>query len=274
MEKGALQVVPKKLTYWQKMKSKVSDHSFFSNLDKKKQDILQNQNIKKAKEKVDEFKDDITTFKEDLQESMENSDTGIISSTKEMLSRATQGSQQSRAVKTIRETVDPEFDVYEFESDLEDMIKDLLDKLNEGDMEYIRKVVLGQALHFFNSRLKLFNETSGAMFYELLDLSKPVFLGVNIEDKTNPKFSYSFSLKEVSHILTVDNHLVRKKNLTPIERQELEKQLKVAQTVPGDTESTNVMITVAWHPNPDIENIGHPWQILVFSPISEQVRLQ
>jgi hypothetical protein len=273
-KKGALQVIPKKLTYWQKMKSKVSEHSFFSNLDHKKQEILQNQNIKKAKEKVDELKDDINTFKEDLQESIENSDTGIISSTKEMLSRATQGSQQSRAVKTIRETVDPEFDVYEFESDLEDMIKDLLEKLNDGDMEYIRKVVLGQALNFFNSRLDLFNSASGAMFYELLDLSKPVFLGVNIEDKTNPKFSYSFTIREISHILTVDKHLVRKKNLTPIERQELEKQLKVAQTVPGETQSTNFMITVAWHPNPDIENIGHPWQILVFSPISDQVRLQ
>lgn len=273
-KKGALQVIPKKLTYWQKMKSKVSEHSFFSSLDRKKQEILQNENIKIAKEKVGEFKDDMNTFKEDLKESIESSDTGIISSTKEILSRATQGSQQARAVKTIRETVDPEFDVYEFESDLEDMIKDLLEKLNEGDMEYIRKVVLGQAVHFFNARLDLFNSASGAMFYELLDLSKPVFLGVNIEDKTNPKFSYSFSIREISHTLTVDKHLVRKKNLTPIERQELEKQLKVAQTVPGETQSTNFMITVAWHPNPDIENIGHPWQILVFSPISDQVRLQ
>ena len=166
---------------------------------------------------------------------------------------------EAKAIKLMRLS-DPDFDIYSMELEMSHIAKKIFEKYLEMDADYIKGVTSGQALDYFMQRIdNWIKEEVKPKTTEIISISKSSYLGVNTEDKTNPKFSYSFTLK---YTLDIEENFKKK--------EENEESFMIDERTLGINETfvrkTNYFVTFTAHPDPDILTYEHPWQFLVFYP--------
>mmetsp|Transcript_29021 Transcript_29021/g.28705 ORF Transcript_29021/g.28705 Transcript_29021/m.28705 type:complete len:282 (-) Transcript_29021:785-1630(-) len=249
-KKGALQVVQKKQTRWEKLKEKVTGSKLGNKVNESTQTILNQEGVKKAKENMQDIKEGIQSIGLDIKDSIQMSDSRIIQAGREMLSQASVESAQAKAVKAMR-AYDPDFDIYQLENDLEHIIVDFYQHFLDLNKDYVKNVTDGPAREFLLKLLEGRKEGGGgAHKQEIYEVTRPVFLGVNLEEKQNPRFSFSCTVKYSGS------------NTDQDDKQTKNKFHKI-----------NYFFMISRHPDPDFEIYGHPWQFIVFQPAEDQLRL-
>ena len=110
-------------------------------------------------------------------------------------------------------------------------------------------------------------------------MTKPTYMGINLEDKDVPRFSYSCTIYEQTEV-EYDGDDEGREEWERKREEELAEQKRMQEEDPqgmqlesSGTSNTTYMVTIARHPEPDVENIGHMWQLLAFQPANDQLKL-
>ncbi|CAG9332004.1 unnamed protein product [Blepharisma stoltei] len=249
-KKGALSVAQKKRTKWEKIKDSVIGSKIGSKVSESTQTILKQDSVKKAKENIQDIKEGIQSIGLDIKDSIQMSDSRLVQSGRELLSQAAVESAQAKAVKVFR-AYDPDFDIYQLENDLEHIVVDFYQQFLDLNKEYVQKITEGPAREFL---MKILANKSEGLDYkqEVYEVTRPVFLGVNLEEKQNPRLSFSCTVKYSGGNNSQD------------------KEARISRV---KSHKVNYFFMISRHPEPDFETYGHPWQFLVFQPSDDQLRL-
>jgi len=127
---------------------------------------------------------------------------------------------------------------------MDSLVRRVFETSYKGDRKLIETLVEGPARIFFEPRLQLgeVNDCNCVITY----MTKPTYLGVNIEEQYNPKFAYSFSLTEVLY--------------------------KSQKSRIGEKKKYEIFMQIIRHPNPDPDNEVF-WQIIQCAPKEGFMRL-
>lgn len=253
-KKGAIQIVEEKKTWKQKVKAKILGSTFGNKVTESTHTILKQDNVIKAKENLTDLKEGIENLTLDLKDSIQSSDSKIIQAGKEILEKTFYETTEARATRAIR-AYDANFDILQLENDLENIVWEFFQHCLDKDIEYITPIVDGSAAEKIVNQLR--SEDFDKYRYVVTEVARPVFLGVNIEDKTNPKFSFHTTIRYRGvKIIQNDNKTVKS---------------KVAK---GKDKSAFFLkkfeMVIARHPDPNYDTHGHPWQFIVFQDLKDQ----
>jgi len=152
-------------------------------------------------------------------------------------------SSTAYAISLIRK-IDPDFDIFELEKEVDYMFKVFMEASLRDDLEYIEKVSASQALGQMTGIIRFRKEKKATPKYkELIWLDKAQFLSAALPEPENPVFRFRLSCQEI-------NCLVSKADGKVIEGDE------------NQVESCQYNIDLCRNPNPEIDIVGHSWQIV------------
>ena len=256
-KKGALEVVPEKLSRWQRVKRRVQESSFGSSFSSRFRTVTEHESYKKAQENWTEFKEGVSNVKENVKEELDSSENKVYHKSKEYITEAMMETDTAKAVKIMR-MYDPEFDIYALESELEYIFPIFYSRYLSDDLDYIKKICEGQALKYFSEKIKERVQTGEIRKVTTpLEVTRPSFLGVNLDDKTNPKFSYGLSINE-----RVDTF-----------KDQEDAKGSARGKFKKSTLRANYFLTVTRNTDTDWIEVGHPWKISVFYASERKLHL-
>ena len=294
-KRNALAVIPKKLTVWDKVKNKFTGTKISSTIQDKTADILASDSVKQVKTKIKEIKEGIEEVKDVVKDSLDESESKVYQSAKDMVNTSLLETAEAKAVKVMRES-DPDFDIHAMETEMPKIAKVIFEKFLEADEEYLKNVLSGSAHHWFNEKMDLWKKDNVKPKYpEIISISKASYLGVNAEDKGSPRFSYGFNLIYSSELISKEtgNNIDEEENKagtngkTTIGKKLQRTELNFKENPEENPEensredddkidyiiNTNYLVTFIPHPDPDISTYEHPWLFLAFIPADGANRL-
>lgn len=264
-KRNALTVIPEKLSYFKRLKNRLSGNKFTDKLSGKTADFMSSDSVKQVKTKIQELKEGITEVKEVVTDTLEDSESKVYQSAKEVVYSSLLETPEAKAVKVMRQS-DPDFDIYVMELDLSDIIKEIFNRFLNNDEQYLKGVIDGSGHGFFNKVVKALGEQNLKLVGgNVISISQCTFLGVNVEDKTSPKFSYSFT---ISYLMKTADIGEEEKS---IENENESEFREVYQT--NEMFNSVFFVTFTAHPSPDVLTYEHPWVFLMLYPSEDNQRL-
>lgn len=271
-KRQALVEVEEKLTKYQTFRKKVKESALGARLKATKKGMM-------ASDTAKELSEEIKQMKEGTKDIVDDSDNVIVVKAREAASKLRWESQQAKAIATMR-MYEPDFDVYEIEAELELIVKDAYEQYLSDNMDYLKAVADGQAYHFL--RIQIEDRKKGQVKLvnpDVVYMTKPVFMGINLEEKDTPRFNYNCTIYEQTTVEYNGDEEGRAEWEAKRELERKEMELEEDENF-GDkegeqsgTSKTSFHISIARHPEPDIEQIGHMWQLLTFQPTDDQLKL-
>lgn len=268
-KKSALMVVEEKKSKWSSLKEKISGTSVGNKIQGATSSILEHDSLKTVKTAVKDFKTSVTDAKEVVRDALDDADIRAYQKAKEYMSSSVMETPEAKAIRHMRQW-DPEFDIYVMELELPAIMKPFFEKYLVLDKDYVGGVASTQILEYMESQ---FEDKKNAGLLpdsaEVIAISKCVYLGVNTEDKSIPKFSYSFKVKYIVRTSHADAVLEKKEN----EQFGEFENVKNSAGQNSNFAHTHYFVTFTGHPDPDILKYGHPWQFLVLYPSEGATRV-
>lgn len=138
---------------------------------------------------------------------------------------------------------DPLFDLIEFESEVEHLVRQLLNTSFNDDIETLKLLATEQALAILTTMIKQRLERKAELKYkEILYLEKAVYVNATILNEDTCKFRFRLNAQEI-------NCLIDKKDGKIIEGDD------------SHVVSCQYVVDIMLNPDPIIEEVGHHWII-------------
>ena len=265
-KRSALVVLPPKLSRWEKLKNKFSGTKLSSAISDKTSDLMSSEQVKQVRVKIQEIKEGITEIKEVAKDSLEDSDSKMYQSAKSAVYNSFLETPEAKAVKIMRQS-DPDFDIYVMELELTGIVRKVLDKALQSDLDYVKKTAEGSALEYLSHvNDKVMDDVTLLMSSNVIFVSKCTYLGLNFEDKTAPKFSYSFKAKYSVNYSLAQGEEEGDEGVRSMDRG-------TGMGLGSNVHEYNYFVTFTAHPDPDVLTLEHPWLFLAFYPAEDNQRL-
>jgi import inner membrane translocase subunit TIM44 len=105
-----------------------------------------------------ELKDSTAQLKEGIRDIIDDSENPIVQRAREEAAKLRWETEQAKAIRVVR-LIDPNFDIYETENELEQIIRDVYESHLSEDLDYVQSVTFGQAQSYFDGQVKEWEKT-------------------------------------------------------------------------------------------------------------------
>jgi len=153
-KKGALQPVAVKKSIFQQAREKVQSSVFGSRLEASAKKVAESPHMKSASAGISNLKAGIEDLKDGIREDLDSADNKVLNKVRDKLSDITLETEEAKAAKSLK-PYNQEFDVYSLEDQMEGLVEDILKHFDARDLDTLKTLTEGQALHYFTHELTL-----------------------------------------------------------------------------------------------------------------------
>eukprot|EP00331_Platyophrya_macrostoma_P034874 CAMPEP_0176443002 /NCGR_PEP_ID=MMETSP0127-20121128/22154_1 /TAXON_ID=938130 /ORGANISM="Platyophrya macrostoma, Strain WH" /LENGTH=438 /DNA_ID=CAMNT_0017828129 /DNA_START=53 /DNA_END=1369 /DNA_ORIENTATION=+ len=202
----------------------------------------------------DEFRKNMTQFRADLKDHLHQSQNPIVQGSVTLIDKVKSESNTAKAINEMKK-IDPTFDIYELERDAAGIFNDIYNAFLEGDLEKIEKQCGDMALGYFKVLLKKREaDKVEPKFKELWHVEPADLIGGQVPENKYPVFTFTIRTQEIyCNISKKDQKIV----------DGAEDRLMYCQY--------NIVLTP--HQNPDLEEIGHGWELVELTQVGNLMAL-
>lgn len=151
----------------------------------------------------------------------------------------------------------PEFDIFELEDDVKTIFITVYEEFLNGNQEYIEKVCASGALGYFQASIRTREEMQVQPLYKKIWFLDHIHFQSNIDFDAGaaikngfPYFQFLVNMQELDCLVST--------------KEEDEGKEVIVSGDKGKITNNSYVLTLALHQQPDLEVVGHEWEIIEF----------
>lgn len=271
-KRSALAIVEPKKSSWKKLQDKLGAKI----VSEKASTLFQSDSVKQVKGKIREIKDGVSDVKNLVNEAIEESDSKVLRSAKDMIRESVFETIEAKASRLMQQ-YDPDFNIYSMETELEEYVRNLFYHIFAGDSNYVKGVISGQAKDYFEKLLPKVKPSEGysESGNRILSFSRISYLGSNCDDKNEPRITYGFkmSFQYNSNEISTPENKAQNPDIEDGILEGIDCDIQKAYGGQLTKMIRNYVVTIVPHEDPDILLYRHPWKFVLFFPAEKSNRL-
>ncbi|KRX00901.1 hypothetical protein PPERSA_09507 [Pseudocohnilembus persalinus] len=193
------------------------------------------------------FKTEMSQFKEDFKDHVHNSPSNLVQGGLYVIDKASSEHQIAKSIKEMRK-YDPEFDLWELEKESRVIFETAYNHYLEGDIDILEKYCSEQALGYFKTLIKQRKaQNCSPKYKQLWTCDRSMFNKAFFPDSILPVFQFNIKMQEI--YCNVDD-------ITG----------KIVDGSDDRVMAYDFIFGVRLHTDPDLETVGHKWELIEVQP--------